>query len=338
MGLDEDRSEGRGVPSQSPTDEVAARDAEAFDAYSRTVSSVAERVGPSVVRVEVGGRERGRGGARGGGQGSGFLFTPDGFLLTNSHVVHGATNIEVALPDGHASRGYLVGEDPHTDLAVVRIYGAETAGAPLGASKRLRVGQLVVAIGNPYGFAWTVTAGVVSALGRTLRTQSGRLVEDVVQTDAALNPGNSGGPLVDSRGEVIGVNTAMILPAQGICFAIGIDTAKLVAATLIHEGRVRRAYLGLAGHTVPLLRRLVWHHKLDVEHGVLVASLQRGAPADKGGLREGDVIVGFAGESVSGIDDLHRMLVGDRVGKPVEVVALRGAQRVSVRVVPGNEP
>jgi S1-C subfamily serine protease len=300
------------------------RDETLLDAYSSAVSQAAERVGPSVVQVEV---ER-----RGGG--SGFFFTPDGFLMTNSHVVHGAKRVAVTMADGRKLRGYLVGEDPHTDIAVVRVHESEVALAPLGSSSALRVGQLAVAIGNPYGFAWTVTAGVVSALGRTLRTATGRLVENVVQTDAALNPGNSGGPLVDSKGDVIGVNTAMILPAQGICFAIGIDTAKVVAGELIHHGRVRRAYLGVSGQTVPIVRRLVVHHALAKPNGVLVASLEPGGPAARGGIAEGDIVVGFAGESISGIDDLHRLLAADRVGSRCEVDLLRGTARITRTVVP----
>jgi len=297
-----------------------------IDAYSRAVADAAERIGPSVVKVEV---ER-----KGGG--SGVFFTPDGFLLTNSHVVHGASRISVTTPGGRRAPGYLVGEDPHTDLAVVRVHETDVTAAPLGSSSNLRVGQIAVAIGNPYGFAWSVTAGVVSALGRTLRTQTGRLVENVIQTDAALNPGNSGGPLVDSKGEVIGVNTAMILPAQGICFAIGIDTAKVVAASLMKDGRVRRAYLGLGGQTVPIVRRLVVHHGLPKPNGVLVASLERGGPADRAGIKEGDILVGFAGEAIAGIDDLHRLLDANRVGATCEVDLLRGTMRVKRAVVPGD--
>jgi S1-C subfamily serine protease len=298
-----------------------------LDAYSRAVAGAAERVGPSVVQVEVEAR-------RGSGGGSGFFFTPDGFLLTNSHVVHDASRLSVTTPDGRKLRGYLVGEDPHTDLAVVRVHESDTAPAPLGSSSALRVGQLAVAIGNPYGFAWTVTAGVVSALGRTLRTGTGRLVENVVQTDAALNPGNSGGPLCDSKGEVVGVNTAMILPAQGICFAIGIDTAKVVAGELIHHGRVRRAYLGVGGQTVPIVRKLVVHYALPKPNGVLVASLERGGPADRAGIHEGDIVVGFGGEAISGIDDLHRLLAASRVGTRCDVDLLRGAARLGRTVVP----
>jgi S1-C subfamily serine protease len=301
-------------------------DGKLIDAYSHAVAGAAERVGPSVVKVEV---ER-----KGGG--SGVLFTPDGFLLTNSHVVHGASRIDVTTPDGRRARGYLVGEDPHTDLAVVRVHEVGLSAATLGSSSDVRVGQIAVAIGNPYGFAWTVTAGVVSALGRTLRTGTGRLVENVIQTDAALNPGNSGGPLVDSKGEVIGVNTAIILPAQGICFAIGIDTAKVVAGKLMKDGRIRRAHLGLGGQTVPIVRRLVVHHGLAKPNGVLVASLERGGPAERAGIKEGDIVVGFAGEAIAGIDDLHRLLDAERVGTRSEVDLLRGTARIACAVVPGD--
>ncbi len=266
----------------------------------------------------------------------GFSSRPDGFLLTNSHVVHGASRIEVTTPDGRKAPGYLVGEDPHTDLAVVRVHEVGLTAAPLGSSSDLRVGQIAVAIGNPYGFAWTVTAGVVSALGRTLRTATGRLVENVIQTDAALNPGNSGGPLVDSKGEVIGVNTAMILPAQGICFAIGIDTAKVVAGKLMKDGRIRRAHLGLGGQTVPIVRRLVVHHGLVKPNGVLVASLERGGPAERAGIEEGDIVVGFAGEAIAGIDDLHRLLDAERIGVRCEVEFLRGTVRLTRAVLPGD--
>jgi S1-C subfamily serine protease len=251
-------------------------------------------------------------------------------------VVHAGARLSVTTTGGRKLRGYLVGEDPHTDLAVVRVHEGDAPPAPLGSSSALRVGQLAVAIGNPYGFAWTVTAGVVSALGRTLRTGTGRLVENVVQTDAALNPGNSGGPLVDSKGAVIGVNTAMILPAQGICFAIGIDTAKVVAGELMAHGRVRRAYLGVSGQTVPIVRRLVVHHALPHPYGVLVASLDHAGPAARGGVQEGDIVVGFAGEAISGIDDLHRLLAKERVGARCDVDLLRGTARITRGVVPAD--
>jgi S1-C subfamily serine protease len=307
-----------------------------LDAYSLAVADAAARVGPSVVRVEISAKAQGRsrGDERSGG--SGFFFTPDGFLLTNRHVVCDSGRIEVTTADGQELRGYLVGDDPHTDLAVVRVHEAVAQPAPLGESRALRVGQIAIAIGNPYGFAWTVTAGVVSALGRTLRTGTGRLVDNVVQTDAALNPGNSGGPLVSARGEVIGVNTAMIRPAQGICFAIPIDTAMWVATALMHEGRVRRAYLGLAGQTVPLVKRLTVHHALPNASGVLVTSTEKNSPAERAGLRDGDIVVGFGDHVVTSIDDMHRLLGADVVGKTLSVDVLRGTTRVKTSIRPSD--
>src|SRR3989449_5129959 len=326
-----------GQPAAAGGPLAAPRDEAPLDAYSRTVIGAAERVGPTVVTVEVQQRvrRRGRSGFRDvPGHGSGFLFTQDGFALTNSHVVHGASKIEVALSDGRHLQAQLVGDDPDTDLAVIRVNGAGLPAAALGGSRALRVGELVVAIGNPYGFQQTVTAGVVSALGRSLRAVGGRLIDDVIQTDAALNPGNSGGPLVDSRGRVIGVNTAVILPAQGICFAVAINTAKFVAAQLIRHGKIRRGRIGVAGQNVPLLRLAVRAHALEGKSGVLVTGVESGSPAERAGLKQGDIIVGFAGHMVRGIDDLHRLLATDRIGIATTVTVLREAERLALPITP----
>ena len=317
-----------------------ATDEELLDAYSRAVITAAERVSPSVVYIEVqqsinnrrGNNERTPREAR--GSGSGFIFTPDGFILTNSHVVHGAAKIEVTVTDGSKYHADLIGDDPDTDLAVIRINAPNLVPAELGESQQVRVGQLVLAIGNPYGFQYSVTAGVVSALGRSLRARSGRLMDAVIQTDAALNPGNSGGPLVNSRGEVIGVNTAMILPAQGICFATSIDTAKFVASRLIRDGRVSRSYIGLAGQNVPLPRRIVRYYNLAVESGILVVSFEDQSPGQKAGLREGDIIVGFEDRYVAGIDDLHKLLTEERIGHKSTLVVIRGTQKLELKVTP----
>jgi S1-C subfamily serine protease len=311
-----------------------------LDAYSRAVINAAEKVSPSVVNLDV--RTNSRGGQSNryrqpeelGGTGSGFIFAPDGFILTNSHVVHHADKIMVTLPDGRRFEGDMVGEDPDTDLAVVRINGSNLLPASLGDSQKIRVGQLVIAIGNPYGFQCTVTSGVVSALGRSLRSISGRLIDNIIQTDAALNPGNSGGPLVTSRGDVVGVNTAMILAAQGICFAIGINTAKFVTGQLIKEGKIRRSYIGLGGQNVPLLRRVVRFYRLPVESGILVVSIEAGSPAQRAGLSVGDIIVGFDNQPVTGIDDLHRMLTEEKVGVRTTLTVLRQTEKLNLRIVP----
>jgi S1-C subfamily serine protease len=313
---------------------------DALDAYSRAVITAAEKVSPSVTYIEVEhvtGTRKGNAPRRpqeGRGSGSGFIFTPDGFILTNSHVVHGARRIEVTLSDGRKYQADLIGDDPDTDLAVIRINAPNLVPALLGTAQSIRVGQLVVAIGNPYGFQYSVTAGVVSALGRSLRAQSGRLMDDVIQTDAALNPGNSGGPLVNSHGEVVGVNTAMILPAQGICFATSIDTAKFVASRLIRDGRVSRSYIGLAGQNVPLPRRIVRYYNLAVESGILVVSFEESSPARNAGLLMGDIIVGLDDRPIAGIDDLHKLLTEDRIGRKSTLTVIRRTEKLNLEVIP----
>jgi S1-C subfamily serine protease len=311
-------------------------DSTLLDAYSNAVVQAAERVSPSVVKIDVVQSGRNRSGApreRQGG-GSGFIFTPDGLILTNSHVVHDATRIQASLPDGRRFPAHLIGDDPATDLAVIRIDGSSLAIAPLGDSKSLRVGQLAIAIGNPFGFQYTVTAGVVSALGRSLRSYSGRLIEDVIQTDASLNPGNSGGPLVTSEGLVVGVNTATIMGAQGLCFAIGINTAKFVAGRLLQHGRIRRSYIGIEAQTAPLHRRLVRFYDLPQESGVIVLAVTEGTPASRAGLREGDVIIRLDGKPVAGVDDLHRLLTDARVGVSTSIETLRHTDRMELSIVP----
>ncbi|MGH7483830.1 MAG: S1C family serine protease [Longimicrobiales bacterium] len=310
-----------------------------LDAYSEAVVGAVERVGPAVVRVDVQRpiRFRGPGGRRVerdvDGHGSGFIFTPDGFVLTNSHVVHGARRIQVELEGGRTAAATAIGEDPHTDVAVLRIVGGDLPHVELGDSSALRVGQLVVAIGNPLGFQSTVTAGVVSALGRSIRAESGRLIDDVVQTDAALNPGNSGGPLVDSRGRVVGLNTAVIQRAQGICLAVGINTAKWAAGRLIRDGRIRRAYIGVAGQNIAL--DAAASRALGMPGGgVLVLSVEPASPAARAGLVEGDVIVALDDHPVGGIDALHRLLDDQRIGAPTSLGVLRDGARTAVEVVP----
>ncbi len=316
------------------TQAVSARaiEAEAMDAYSRVVTTVAESVSPAVVRIQVE-NKLGR-----GGSGSGFIFTPDGFILTNSHVVHAAEKITVWTPDSGDFKAQLIGEDPDTDLALLRVDAPVLRSVKLGDSRRIRVGQLVVAIGNPYGFQYTVTAGVVSALGRSLRSQSGRLIEDVIQTDAALNPGNSGGPLVNSLGEVVGVNTATILPAQGLCFAISINTAQFIATKLIRYGHVRRSYIGVQAQTASLTRTIARHYDLQTFTGALVLSAEPGSPGQKAGLQEGDVITALNGDAVEGVDVLHRLLDENKIGMATALVVLRGSRRLEMTVVPEVRP
>jgi S1-C subfamily serine protease len=306
-----------------------AGDVALLDAYSRAVIRSAEQVGPSVVNIEA----RRRNGVR-LACGSGFILTAEGFALTNSHVVHNAERLEVTLADGRRPDAHVVGDDPHTDLAIVKIFAPQLIPVRLGESRHVRVGQVAIAIGNPYGFQCTVTAGVVSALGRSFRANTGRLIDDVIQTDAALNPGNSGGPLVNSRGEVIGVNTAVILPAQGICFAIAIDTARYVAGWLIKDGRIPRSFIGVGGQNVPLHRRLVRHYRLSAAKGVLVISVTPGSPAQRSGMREGDVIVEFNGQAVSSIDALHKLLTVDRIGVESPMTVLRGPEKLPLLITP----
>ena len=318
-----------GLPASS---KATRSDAGLLDEYSRTIISAVDRVAPSVVNIESlaeGNRA---------GSGSGFIIAPDGFILTNSHVVHGAREIEVNLSDGRELRAQLVGDDPDTDLAVIRIDAPQLWHVRLADSETLRVGQIAIAIGNPLGFQASVTAGVISALGRSMHAQSGRLIDNIIQTDAALNPGNSGGPLANSAGEVIGVNTAMIRPAQGICFAIASNTAKFVAAWLIKEGRIRRGYIGVAGQTAPLHRRVARFYHLPKETGVLVVSLDKGSPADHARIRPNDVIVAFNDEVISSVHDLHKKLVGDQIGKPCKLTILRHTEQLTIYVTPAEMP
>ncbi len=293
-----------------------------------------ELVGPSVVTIERGGKsERER-----GGHGSGFIFTPDGLILTNSHVVHDSRSLHVLLADGRHMPAMLIGEDPDTDLAVIRVPASDLPALTLGDSRALRVGQLVIAIGNPLGFHATVTAGVVSARGRSLRSKSGRLMDDIIQTDAALNPGNSGGPLVNSRGEVVGVNTAVISGAQGLCFAIAANTAQFVVGRLIRDGRIRRSYVGVAGQDTPLMRQFVRFYSLPASSGILVASIEPNSPASSSGLQEGDVIIAFAGQPVEGIDQLHRLLGEERIGVPTPLTVIRRTEKLEISVTPAESP
>jgi S1-C subfamily serine protease len=323
------------------TNDALATDDEALDAYSRSVTHAVDVVGPSVVKIETAARASSRRGRDAksrpdapGGSGSGFVFAHDGLILTNSHVVDGSDRLTATLPDGRHLAADLVGQDPDTDLAVLKISALDLSVATLGDSSQLRAGQLVVAVGNPYGLQHTVTAGVVSALGRSLRSKSGRLMDNIIQTDAALNPGNSGGPLVTTSGEVVGVNTAMIMGGQGLSFAVPINTARVFIPALLREGRVRRSYIGIGVQDVPLLRRVVRFFHLPSETGVLVVSLEKDGPAARAGIRDGDIIVEFGGEPVSGADDLHRLLTGERIGQRLTAALLRGTERVTVTVAP----
>jgi S1-C subfamily serine protease len=326
----------------SDTVAAAIDDGPLLDAYSTAVVGAVERLAPAVVKLDITTKpsvERGRRGRFSPdgrmGSGSGFLFTPDGLLLTNSHVVHGSREIVVRLADGRTLDGQIVGDDPDTDLAVVRVDASGLPTVRFADSKKLRIGQVAIAIGNPYGFHHSVTTGVVSALGRSLRAQTGRLIDDLIQTDASLNPGNSGGPLASSAGEVIGVNTAMILPAQGLCFAIGSNTAQFVASRLLRDGRIVRGYLGIGGQNVPVPRPLARRLGLAVTSGIQIVSIEPGGPASASALREGDVVIGFGPHPATGIDDLHRLLAEDCIGRRSPLTVLRDAQVLQIDVVAG---
>ncbi len=328
-----------GAPDDAATRAGRAEsDVELLDAYSRAVVGVVEKVGPAVVSIGVKKAARSRRGGWGEqvGAGSGVVIAPDGYVLTNNHVVEQAKEVEVGLTDGSAFSAQLVGADPATDLAVVRAGASGLPAAELGDSDALRVGQLVIAIGNPLGFQSTVSTGVISALGRSLRSQAGRLIENVIQTDVALNPGNSGGPLVDSRGRVIGVNTAIIALAQGISFAIPVNTAKWVVSELLTRGKVRRAYLGLSGQARPLSRRAQRHFELTATSAVEVMSVEPNGPAHRAGLREGDRIIALDGQSVANVDDIHRLLTGHPAGSRLRLTTLRDGERREVVVVTGE--
>jgi len=324
-------------------------DLEVLDAYSAAVTKVVDLISPSVVKIDVshhltrrgmGGRrrDRGHGDEQITGSGSGVIFTPDGFILTNSHVVHRAASINVSLFDGRELKAQLIGDDPYTDMAVIRVVADNLPSATFGDSKAIRIGQLVIAVGNPYGFQATVTAGVVSALGRSLRVGGGRLIDNVIQTDAALNPGNSGGPLVNSRGEVVGINTAAIPWAQGICFSIPVNTAKLIAGRLISEGKITRAYLGIGGQVVDVSRAALREHQLTGTRGVMVSQVEYQGPSQRAGIQEGDVIVEFASQRIESIDDLHRHLTNEAIGKEVTLTILRLEKKLLVKMVPLELP
>ena len=308
------------MPSALP---IPDSDRSLLDAYSQVMIGAVEQVAPAVVRVDVT-----------GGGGSGVLFTPDGFLLTNSHVVERGGDIRVMLPDGRSSAAQIIGTDAITDVAVLRIGGSQLPWATLADSRLVRVGQVAIAIGNPFGFHHSVTSGVVSALGRSLRSRSGRLMDDILQTDAALNPGNSGGPLVASTGEVIGLNTATIMSAQGLCFAIASNTVRFVAARLMRDGRLRRSFIGMAGQQTPVPRALARAAGVATGSGVLVVSIEARGAAAAAGLQEGDVVIRFDGQLIGGIDDLHRLLTEERIDRAAPVVVIRGGRLSELTVTP----
>lgn len=307
-----------------------------LDAYSNAVISASNRVSPSVVNIKVHKNSSGRRKQSGEGGGSGFIISPEGFIVTNCHVAEGAQSLEIEMQDGNVFNADTVGLDPHTDLAVLKIYTGNLPYATFSEDHKPRVGQLAIALGNPYGFQYTLTAGVISALGRSLRTRSGRLIDNVIQTDAALNPGNSGGPLVNSSGEVIGVNTAIIFQAQGICFAIGSGTAEFIAGKLITEGQVKRAYLGIAGQYMQLPLRIIHYNKLNTSSGIRVESLQKNSRFNNSALRKGDIIVRFNGQDVNSVDSLQKKLDESTIGKSLEMLILRKGIRQSIKVQPGE--
>src|SRR6267378_5239769 len=322
-GWSEDQATAVGSTISSPSSDTAL-----LDEYSRTVVSVVDLVAPASVNTETGVEHSQN------GNGSGFIIAPDGFILTNSHVVHSASELVVNLPDGREYRARLVGDDPDTDLAVIRIDGSQLPYVRLADSEKLRVGQVAIAIGNPFGFQASVTTGVISALGRSMHAQSGRLIDNIIQTDASLNPGNSGGPLANSAGEVIGVNTAMIRPAQGICFAIASNTAKLVAGWLIKEGRIRRGYVGIAGQTVPLHRRVARFYHLPLATGVLVISVEKGSPSEQARIQPNDIVVAFNDEPIGSVHDLHKKLVGDCIGAVCKLTIIRHTEQLAIYLTP----
>jgi len=311
---------------------IETADDSLIDAYSNAVSGAVAAAHPAVVHIEV------RGSNAPGGSGSGFFISPDGYLLTNSHVVHGGKELNVFLADGRKLAGTLIGDDPETDLAVLRVSADDLAHLKLADSDAVKLGQIAIAIGSPMGFQQTVTAGIVSGLGRSLRGASGRLIDNVIQTDAALNPGNSGGPLVNTRSEVIGVNTAIIRPAQGICFAIASNTARWVVAWLIKEGRIRRSFIGLGGQNVPLIRKVSRYHHITQESGVLVVGVEKGSPADRAGLVEGDIVIALDGSPTPAVDSLHKLLTGDRIGERAIVTFLRGVELRRHAIIPLEMP
>jgi S1-C subfamily serine protease len=327
--------------ADAPENKNGKDDGRLLDAYSQTVAGVVDTVGPAVVHIRVRKKapRRRPGPPEVDGSGSGFIVTPDGYIVTNSHVVEGADNIEVSLADGTTFTAELAGEDPATDIALVRVSGTGLPMVSLGDSDKLKVGQLAIAVGNPFGFQSTVTAGVIGALGRSLRSRTGRLIENVIQTDAALNPGNSGGPLLDSGAAVIGINTAIIQYAQGICFAIPVNTMRWVVTQLLHEGKVVRGFLGISGQTVPLPVRVVRYFQLGHDSGVQVVDVTPSSPAHRAGLKEGDVIIGLGGGPVNSIDDIHRRLTGESIDRSLSLVLLRNwTNRLEMSIVPARSP